>query len=258
MQRFTGKAVLITGASGGIGQAAAKRLAEEGARLVLLDRDDSAISAMAAMFHDRAIGIAGDVSTESSMEEAVSKGLATFGRIDAAFLNAATEGVVAPIEKARLEDFDRVLKVNVRGPFIGLQKLFPVMKRQGGGSIVITSSTAGLRGSPNLAPYITSKHAVLGLMRTAAIEGAPFGIRVNTLHPGPIDTAMIRSIEEGYAPGNRDAARRASLARIPLKRYGTSDEVAALLAYVLSDEAGFSTGSAFSIDGGIMAGTPAY
>lgn len=257
MQRFNGKTVLITGATGGIGKVAAKRLADEGATLILHDRDAEAVVALTATFGARAIGVSGEVAVEGAMDEAVAKGLAAFGRIDAAFLNAGTEGKVASIETANLADFDRVLAINVRGPFIGLQKLFPVMKQQGGGSIVITSSTAGLRGSPSLAPYITSKHAVLGLMRTAAIEGAPFGIRVNTLHPGPIDTVMIRSIEEGYAPGQADAARKASFARIPLKRYGTPEEVAALLAYVLSDEAAFSTGSAFSIDGGIMAGTPA-
>lgn len=257
MQRFRDKIVLITGASGGIGVVAAQRLSGEGARLILHDRDGDAVQALAKTFGADAIAFSGDIATEAAMDEAVAGGLAAFGRIDAAFLNAGTEGKVSPIDSASLADFDRVIAVNVRGPYIGLQKLFPVMKKQGGGSIVITSSTAGLRASPGLAPYITSKHAVLGLMRTAALEGAPFGIRVNTIHPGPIDTRMIRDIEKGYAPDNPDASHKATLARIPLKRYGTPSEVAALLAHILSDEAGFSTGSAYSIDGGMMAGTPA-
>jgi NAD(P)-dependent dehydrogenase (short-subunit alcohol dehydrogenase family) len=257
MMRFAGKTVLVTGAAGGIGRAVARRLRDEGATLVLQDRDVEPVTALAASFGENAIGTGGDIAMESAMDDAIAKGMARFGRIDAAFLNAGTEGKVGALGVASLADFDRVMAINVRGPFIGLSRLFPIMKRQGGGSIVITSSTAGLRGSPGLAPYITSKHAVLGLMRTAALEGAPFGIRVNTLHPGPIDTAMIRSIEEGYRPGGSDAVRQAMITKIPLKRYGTPEEVAALLAYVLSDEAAFSTGSAFSIDGGIMAGTPA-
>lgn len=253
-RRFEGRCVLITGATGGIGRAAARRLATEGAKLVLCDLADEPLHLMAAEHGDRAIAVAGDITREETMARAISEALAGFGRIDGAFLNAGTEGVVAKLGEARLADFEQVMAVNVGGCFIGLNSLMPLMKRQGGGAIVLTSSTAGLRGSVGLAPYSASKHAVLGLMRSAALEGAPHGIRVNALHPGPIDTVMIHNIERGFAPDNLDAARKATLARVPLKRYGEAHEVAALLAFVLSDEASFCTGSSFSIDGGIMAG----
>ena len=253
-RRFEERCILITGATGGIGRAAARRLAGEGARLVLCDMAEEPLRALAADYGEAALAVAGDIAREETMARAVAEGLAGFGRIDGAFLNAGTEGVVAQLGEARLADFERVMAVNVGGCFIGLNALMPVMKRQGGGAIVLTSSTAGLRGSPGLSPYVASKHAVLGLMRSAALEGAPHRIRVNALHPGPIDTVMIHNIERGFAPDNLDAAAKATVARVPLKRYGDVDEVAALLAFVLSDEASFCTGSSFSIDGGIMAG----
>lgn len=254
-RRFEGRCVLITGATGGIGRAAARRLAAEGAKLLLCDMADEPLRAMAAEYGEAALAVAGDITREETMARAIGEALASFGRIDGAFLNAGTEGVVAQLGEARFADFERVMAVNVGGCFIGLNSLVPVMKRQGGGSIVLTSSTAGLRGSAGLAPYVASKHAVLGLMRSAALEGAAHGIRVNALHPGPIDTVMIRNIERGFAPDNLDAAAKATVARVPLKRYGEAHEVAALLAFVLSEEASFCTGSSFSIDGGIMAGT---
>lgn len=253
-RRFEGRCILITGATGGIGRAAARRLAQEGACLVLSDMADEPLHAMAADHGEAALAVSGDVTREETMARAIAQGLARFGRIDGAFLNAGTEGVVAPLGEARLADFERVMAVNVGGCFIGLNALMPLMKRQGGGAVVVTSSTAGLRGASGLSPYVASKHAVLGLMRSAALEGAAHGVRVNALHPGPIDTAMIHNIERGYAPDNVAAAAKATLARVPLKRYGEADEVAALLAFVLSDEASFCTGSSFSIDGGMMAG----
>ncbi|SIR08813.1 SDR family oxidoreductase [Bosea sp. TND4EK4] len=253
--RFSGRCVLVTGATGGIGQAAARRLAEDGASLVLTDQAEGPLAELAASFGPQAITIVGDVTREETMDRAVRDGLAAFGRIDGAFLNAGMVGRVARLGEAALADFERVMAVNVGGCFIGLSKLMPLMTRQGGGSIVLTSSTAGLRGSVGLAPYVASKHAVLGLMRCAALEGAAAGVRVNALHPGPIDTVMIHKIERGFAPEAPEIAGKATIARVPLKRYGTPEEVAALLAFVLSDEASFCTGSAFSIDGGIMAGS---
>jgi NAD(P)-dependent dehydrogenase (short-subunit alcohol dehydrogenase family) len=254
-RRFDGRSVLITGATGGIGRAAVRRLASEGARLVLCDVAEVPLRAVAAELGEVAIAVPGDVTQEDAIPRAIREGLAAFGRIDCAFLNAGTEGAVAQLGEAQLADFDRVMAVNVRGCFIGLNALMPLMKRQGSGSIVLTSSTAGLRGSIGLAPYVASKHAVLGLMRSAALEGAAHGVRVNALHPGPIDTTMIHNIERGFAPDAPEVAGKATITRVPLKRYGEAGEVAALLAFVLSDEASFCTGSAFSIDGGIMAGS---
>jgi NAD(P)-dependent dehydrogenase (short-subunit alcohol dehydrogenase family) len=254
-RRFEGRCILITGATGGIGRAAVARLAAEGAQLVLSDVAEELLGALAAGHGEAAIAVPGDVTREETMERAIRDGLAAFGRIDGAFLNAGTEGTVAPFGEAKLADFERVMAVNVRGCFIGLNALMPLMKRQGAGAIVLTSSTAGLRGAAGLAPYVASKHAVLGLMRSAALEGAAHGVRVNALHPGPIDTVMIHNIERGFAPDAPDVAAKPTVARVPLRRYGGAAEVAALLAFVLSEEAAFCTGSSFSIDGGIMAGS---
>ena len=172
-----------------------------------------------------------------------------FGRVDAALLNAGIEGTVGPIGALPAEAFDRVMAVNVRGVWLGLSALMPVMT-DAGGSIVITSSAAGLKGAPTLAPYCASKHAVVGLMRSAAIEGAPHGIRVNTVHPGPVETRLLEGIEAGRNPADPAAARRAGIARVPLGRCGQPGDIASLLLFLASDEAGFCTGSTYVADGG--------
>ena len=175
--------------------------------------------------------------------------------MDVALLNAGIEGQVGPIGTTPLALFDRVMAVNVRSVWLGLSALMPAMRAAGGGgSIVITSSTGGLKGTPFLAPYGASKHAVIGLMKSAAIEGAADRIRVNTVNPGPIDTRMIAAIMQGRNPGDAEAARQAGIARIPAGRYGRVEEVAALMLFLASDEASFCTGSVHAVDGGSMAG----
>ncbi len=174
------------------------------------------------------------------------------GRIDAALLNAGIEGEVAGIADVSLAVFDRVMAVNVRGVWIGLAALMPAMKAGGGGSIVITSSVGGLKATPGIAAYGASKHAVIGLMKAAAVEGAPDRIRVNTVNPGPVDTRMIAAIERGRMPNDTNAARDAGVARIPLKRYGVPEEIAALMLFLASDESGFCTGGTYLADGGSM------
>ncbi len=154
------------------------------------------------------------------------------------------------------------MAVNVRGVWLGLKYVIPVMARRGGGSIVITSSTAGIRGTIGTSAYTTSKHAVIGLMRTAALECAPLGIRVNTVNPAPIETRMMRSIEQmraSQATGGSitvEQVKEASASRIPLKRYGAPEEVARLMLFLASDESSFCTGGVYMVDGGTSAGVP--
>jgi NAD(P)-dependent dehydrogenase (short-subunit alcohol dehydrogenase family) len=252
------KTVLITGASGGIGRAIARTFAATGANLVLSDRDRAVLeSATKDDLRDivgEACLVDADVTDESQFDRVVEKALQRFGRIDAAVLNAGIQGMVAPFGEIDIEDFDRVMAVNVRGVFIGLNRLMPVMKRQDKGAIVVMSSTAGLRGTLNLAPYAASKHAVIGLMRTAALEGAQHNVRVNTVNPGPIETTFTRTIETAINPKDPDAGKQVMAASTPMRRYGTPQEVANLVAFLASDEATYCTGNTYVLDGGIMAG----
>ncbi len=254
MTEMTGKVILITGAAGGIGSVTARHLAARGARLALLDLQTESAAALAEAIEGAVVCEGGDISDPAVTKAAVSQAMQHFGRIDGAFLNAGMEGRVAAFEEQDIAHFDRVMAVNVRSVFIGLASLMPVMKAQGTGSIVITSSAAGLRASSGLGPYVASKHALLGLMRTAALEGAAHNVRVNTIHPAAIDTRMIHDLEHKMSPNDRERARAAIMAGIPAGRYGTPDEVAALVGFLLSDGAAFCNGSAYQIDGASLAG----
>lgn len=253
MARLDGKVAVITGATGQIGSAAARRFAAEGARLLLVDVDAAALAATAAGLGVDVDTLAVDVTADDSAERFTAAALSRFGRVDVALLNAGIEGAVAPVGSSPLASFDRVMAVNVRGVWLGLSALMPAMKAEGG-SIVITSSIAGLKGSPFIAPYSASKHAVVGMMKSAAIEGARDKIRVNTVNPGPIEGRMITSLETGRNPADPDAAHQAGIARIPARRYGRVEEVAALMLFLASDEASFCTGNTYAVDGGSMAG----
>ena len=250
--RFHGKTVLITGSTGGIGQALVERFVGEGAKLVLIDSDLPRLNAQARALGSRASGFACDVTREDQCEAAFVAAMSQHTRIDVAVLNAGIEGKIADISELSVDDFDWVMAVNARGVFIWLSKLMKLMKAQSSGVITITSSTAGLVGSPGLGAYVSSKHAVVGLMKCAALEGAPYGIRVNAVSPGAIDTRMMRSIEESM--GLPDAVREQFISSIPLKRYGSPTEIAFMVAFLSSDEAGFSTGATFLADGGVLAG----
>ena len=244
MARLAGKIALITGAAGGIGAACARLFAAEGARLVLMDRDP----AMPVI--DGARTFVGDVSRSDDMEDAVGVAVEGFGGLDVAVLNAGVEGGVAPVEEYDLETFDRVIAVNLRGVFLGLKYAMPALRARGGGSIVVTSSIAGLRGRARMPAYVASKHAVVGLMRTAALEGARDGVRVNTVHPSPVDTRMMRSLEAQLAPDDPEGFRRDYEAASPQGRYARPEEVARLMLFLASDESAHCTGSTYSIDGG--------
>lgn len=171
-----------------------------------------------------------------------------FGKIDVFFNNAGIEGKVAPLVDQKVEDFDKVISVNVRGVFLGLKYVLPVLTKQGHGSVINTSSVAGLSGSPGVAPYITSKHAVVGLTKAAAVEVASANVRVNSIHPSPVNTRMMRSLEEGLEVEQETLAKS-----IPLGRYGESDDIANLVLFLASDESSFITGVQYRVDGGMGA-----
>jgi len=251
MGRLDGKVVIITGAARGIGAAAARIFAAEGARLVLADMLEAPLMALAQEIGQAATAQITDVSNEAAMQALAEGTLARHGRIDAALLNAGIEGAVTSLVDYPAEMFDRVMAVNVRGVWLGLKHVMRAMASTGG-SIVITSSTSGIRATPNLSAYTASKHAVIGLMRSAALEGAAQKIRVNTVNPSPIDTPMIASLEQkrGLAGRNDQPMARGT----PLGRYGTPEEVARLMLFLASDESSFCTGGVYMVDGGVSAG----
>jgi NAD(P)-dependent dehydrogenase (short-subunit alcohol dehydrogenase family) len=254
MQRLNNKVAVITGGTGGIGLAAGKLFAAEGAQVVLVDLDQGALDrAVAEIGAERAMGVAADVTNPAQVEAYVQATVSRHGRLDVFFNNAGIEGAVGPIVDYPLEVFDQVMAVNVRGVFLGLKYVIPVMAKSGGGSIVITSSLGGLRGVPKFGAYIASKHAVVGLMKSAALECAQHKIRVNTINPSPIATRMMESIEAGYAPGATDMVRKKMEAAVPLRRYGQPLEVAQLALFLASDESAYITGNSYPIDGGMSA-----
>lgn len=247
------KVCLITGAAGTIGRAAARRLVAEGARVVLVDRDDAALRQAAAEFRSEAVAaVTADVARAADAERYAEAAVASFGAVDFFFANAGIEGPNAPIPQYPDDAFDQIMRINVTGVFLGLKHVLPRMRD--GGSIVITSSTAGLRGSPSFVGYIASKHAVVGLMRAAAVEAAPRRIRVNTIHPAMVEGEMIRRLEEAHPTLGPDDARRFFKGRIPLGRYIAPEEIAEAVLYLASDESRMVTGTTFVVDGGSLLG----
>ena len=253
MRRMDGKVAIITGAARGIGAAAARLFASEGAKLMLADVLTEALSDVAKGIGASAAICPTDVSEDDAVRKLVDETVKRWGKVDAALLNAGIEGRLGPIEDYPVEMFDRVMAVNVRGVWLGLKYVMKAMDATGG-SIVITSSTSGIRATPHMSAYTASKHAVIGLMRSAAIEGAKRKIRVNTVNPSPIDTPMIASLERmrGFA-GRNDQPMAAGT---PLGRYGTPEEVAKLMLFLASDESSFCTGGVHMVDGGVSAGRP--
>lgn len=253
MGLLDGKIALVTGATGGIGRATTEAFLREGAAVMMVDRDEGALAQAARAMRGKVAVCAADVSDPARARHYVERTVAELGGLDVLFANAGIEGRVAPIAEYPVEDFDRVLAVNVRGPFLAIQAAIPHLAAKKKGSIILTSSVAGLVGSAGLSAYVASKHAVIGLARTAACELGPLGIRVNTINPGPIDNRMMRSIEDQAAPGHGDAVKQGFASRVPLGRYGTNEEIAAIAVFLASDQSSYCSGSAFVADGGFVA-----
>jgi NAD(P)-dependent dehydrogenase (short-subunit alcohol dehydrogenase family) len=252
--RIEGKVAMITGAAGGIGSACARLFADEGARVLMVDREADGLAAAARAIGERARHLAADVTRAEDMQACVRAAAEQLGGLDIAVLNAGIEGEVRPIPDYPEEMFDRVIAVNLRGVWLGLKYAMPEIARRGGGSIIITSSIAGVRGRAGLSAYVASKHAVIGLMRTAALEGAPDGIRVNTVNPSPTETRMMRSLEHQRAPDDPGAVRRELERSSPQGRYAAPEEIARLMLFLASDDSAHCNGSVYMIDGGRNAG----
>jgi NAD(P)-dependent dehydrogenase (short-subunit alcohol dehydrogenase family) len=254
--RFLDQVVVVTGGAGGIGRAAAVRFASEGARVVLVDSSAVGLKeSEAAVEHSggRALAVEADVTSHSDVERFVRTAIERCGGIDCFFNNAGVLGAVAPLTEYPEDTFDRVMAVNVKGVWLGMKLVAPAIRERGGGAIVNTASVAGLRGTPGLVAYTASKHAVIGLTRTAALELVRHGIRVNAVCPAPIATAMADLLHQGFNARDPDGARERLESRIPMRRYGTPAEVAALVAFLCSADASYINGSIYTVDGGSMA-----
>ena len=251
MARLDGKVAVITGGAGGIGKAAGRLFAEEGADVLLVDLDAEALeAAVAEIGSNRVSFCVADVSRPQDNDNIISVAEERYGGVDVFLANAGIEGQVKPITEYEIDVFDKVLAVNVRGVWLGLKSAIPAMTRRGGGSIIITSSVAGVSGTAGVSAYVTSKHAVIGMMRTAALECAPMNIRVNTVNPSPVETRMMRSLEEGFSPGSGEVMHENIKQSIPLGRYGEPEDIAKLMLFLSSDDASFITGAVYMADGG--------
>ncbi|TDO21638.1 SDR family NAD(P)-dependent oxidoreductase [Pedobacter duraquae] len=251
MKRLENKTALITGGAGSIGLVTAKKFIEQGARVVLVDLNEDALkNAVASLESSQASYIVADVSQSSQVENYAKIATERLGKIDIFFNNAGIEGVVKPITEYPEDVFDKVIAVNVKGVFMGCKYMLPLMRD--GGSLIITSSVAGLQGSAGTSAYNTSKHAVIGVMRSVALEAAPRKIRVNSVHPSPVDNRMMRSLESGFNPDG--AAAKAQMEKvIPLGRYAEPAEIGDLVLFLASDESKYITGTTQVIDGGMGA-----
>jgi 3alpha(or 20beta)-hydroxysteroid dehydrogenase len=247
--RFEGKVGVVTGAANGFGEAVAERLTADGASVVLVDVNDKVREVASRV---GGVAVVADVTKPEEVTRYVKEAVDAFGRIDLFFNNAGIEGPRGSFGDLSIEDFDRVLNVNVRGVWLGLHEVMPVMERSGGGAIVNTSSQAGIKGGRNFSPYITSKHAVVGITRCAAQEGAPNNIRCNAICPGLIDTEMLRRLGTN-AEGDYTASLERMAGTVPAGRLGTAEEVANFATWLLSEEASYISGGVFLIDGALNA-----
>ena len=250
MKKLENKVAIVTGGSGSLGKTTAKLFLEEGAKVLLVDlKEDSLKKAVEELGGKDVQYCMADVTNSVDVQRYVSKAVEAFGKIDVFFNNAGIEGVVKPIVDYPEDVFDKVIAVNVRGVWLGNKYVLPQMND--GGSIIITSSVAGLLGSPNVSAYIVSKHACVGIMRASSVEAAPRKIRVNSVHPSPVDNRMMRSLEEGFSPGQGAAVKEQLELTIPLGRYAEPIEIAKLVLFLASNDSQFITGTTQVVDGGM-------
>jgi NAD(P)-dependent dehydrogenase (short-subunit alcohol dehydrogenase family) len=250
VSRLEDKIAFITGAAGSIGAATARRFVAEGARVVVSDVDAAGLDALVGeLGDDAAVAAVADVTVSAQVRRGVELAVERFGGLDVAFANAGIFGEVAEVTDYPEDVFERVLAVNVCGPFHVAKHALAAM--QPGGSLILNSSVVGLTSDPGICAYATSKHALVGLMRTAAKEVASRGIRVNSIHPGPVDNDFQRRIETVATgkPADRAAAIFETL--IPAGRHATPEEVAQLVLFLASDDSAFMTGAAIPLDGGM-------
>src|SRR5579875_61675 len=237
---FEGMVVVVTGAASGLGKASAERLASEGAHVVGVDINGPSLRDVIGSLPTRSLAVEGDVGDEETVERYMAAAVEAFGRVDRYHLNAGIFGSLAPLPDVAAEEFDAVVRVNLRGQFLGVRSAFrQYLTQGGGGAIVLTASIASLTGSADLIAYQTSKHGVVGLIRGAAVYGGPIGVRVNGVAPGIVPTDLFA--RAGTAMGGKeDMEQRASTT--PLRRAGTAQEIAAVVSFLLGDGSSYITG----------------
>lgn len=255
MGRVEGKVAVITGGAGGLGKATAEYLLKEGAKVVIVDlfEDPLENAKKELSAFGEVLSVQADVSKEEDVEKYVKAAVDQFGRIDIFFNNAGIVGKIAKAVDTKVEDFDKVLAINARGVFLGMKHVLKVMGKQGSGSVINNSSIDGLAGGPQRIAYSASKHAVVGMTKTAAIEVADKGIRVNSIHPSYAKTDMMNQVESGVNAEDPESVHKQLAATIPLGRYGEAGDIANLVLFLGSDESAFITGTQQRIDGGMGA-----
>jgi NAD(P)-dependent dehydrogenase (short-subunit alcohol dehydrogenase family) len=247
-QPLSGRTAVVTGAATGIGEASARLLAERGANVVVVDQNGDGATEVAKSLPGPAIAVRADIAVEGDVQGYMTAAVDAFGQVDMHHLNAGIVGAFDALPDMKIEDFDRVVAVNLRGTFLGVREAFRQYRRdRSGGAVVVTASIASLRGSHDLLAYQSSKHGVLGLVRGAAMYGGPMGVRVNAVAPGLVPTALFASSGNATGAGG-DMEQRGRT--VPMRRTGTPSEVAHVAAFLLSDEAGYVNGEVVSVDGG--------
>lgn len=253
--RLADKTAIITGATGGIGEATAQRFLAEGAKVMLVGRSAAKLQQTVARLGGgpRLAYAIAEATDEAANTAAVEAAIEQFGGVDILFANAGTEGVPKALAELSVEEFQATLMVNVVGVWLSIKCAIDALRTSGRGAVIATSSIAGTIGFAHMAPYIASKHVVCGLVKTAALEYGPANIRVNAIAPGPIDNRMMASIGSQLAAADAAAFRTQFEQSLALKRYGSNEEVANLALFLASDEASYCTGGYYLVDGGYLA-----
>lgn len=257
MGRLENKTALITGAASGIGRAAGLLFLAEGARVLAVDRDETALKTLLKEANsDKITGFSADLRDSAQIAAYSRHALETLGALDVAVFNAGICGANLPLEEYPEALFDEVLAINLKAAWLGMRAVVPGMKARKRGSIIFTSSIQGLAALPGTTAYTTSKHALVGMMKGAALELAPHQVRVNTIHPGYVATPMMDNIHKMVMPDTPQLFEAAIAKTVPMQRYATAVEIAQLMLFLASDDSTYSTGACYAADGGILAALP--